>query len=826
MKLDGIWRLAPRSVEQVQPHTRYFQKNTSVPMSLPGDVHSALIDAQVISDPYWSTDETTVQWVGACDWVASREFEVADELHDRFAILTLTMVDTVAEIRVNGISLGTCQNQFRRWRFDISTVVHTGVNTIEIHFTAPEQAEKVAHGQLTYPVPCTGYPGVSSHRNLVRKTQSQSGWDAGPQLLTMGVYETISLDFLDLGYVESIRTTTERTEDGWIVHVCVAFFGLTAGKLPLSAHIADRGSEQLVSVAPGLQHWTLRFAMQGIEQWMPAGYGKPHLYPLTVKVSDTVLERKVGFRTVSLEVFRENGELGPLTFMVNGQAVFAKGANWIPMDALPSRMSASRYRHLLHDAAAANMNMIRVWGGGMYEHDVFYETCDELGLMVWQDCMFSASIYPATDDFLENVRQEILYQIPRLHDHPSIVLWCGNDEGYEAIDRGNQSRESRDRYLIGYDRLNEKVVGETIRSLDSTRPWWPSSPSNGPLPYSAAQGDATTGDLHCWRVWHEGKPFESCYNESPRFATEFGNQSLSSLAEIATFAPRDEWNITSVVMEHHQKSIKGAQTMLGQIARYFQFPNGFSNLVFLSQVQQAIAVKMAVEYWRSQRPHCMGTLYWHLQDCWPGTSWSSIEYSGRWKLLHYAARRFYAPVLPILYIKDGAVHIAAVNDTTHALDARISVKLRRFDGTKVNEHIYQPHIAAESSCSIGSLPLKQIPVPLHEAYLHVKLSTKDILIENSLFLTQPKRCRLKDPQIGADIAKAHDGFTITLSCVAPAFAVSADVQHIGGTFSDNFFDIRPSASKTLRFRTKERVSVETFKKQLVIYDLFSSYQNS
>lgn len=821
--LDGIWSLSPLDTGATLPYTRFFHRQPSILCALPGDIHSALLDAGIISDPYWGTDELHMQWVGTCGWRVARDFSIVPEdLKGCRAMLTLTMVDTMVEVVVNGKAIGTCSNQFRRWRFDCTEALVAGTNTIELLFTSAEKAALAASYKLPYPIPYSEYPVSSPHRNLIRKSQCHSGWDWGPCLLAMGVYESLNLEFVELGQVDSVVTATTRIETGWHVHIDIDFLAHKKGALEISATVADGAATKTVSVTKGSNHWSLDMNVKEVEPWMPVGYGNPHLYPLVVQIGGLAIERKLGFRTV--EIVTNDGAAGPggMTFSVNGRRIFCKGANWIPLDAFPSRQQPQRYKQLLQDAVEANMNMVRVWGGGMYEHDCFYTTCDEKGLLVWQDCMFSCAMYPATEEFLSNVEAELRYQIPRLQDHPSIVLWCGNNEDYGAIGWYEQSRAHRDRYVVDYDRLNEGTVGRIVRELDPNRPWWPSSPSAGPGKFSDNWHDDAQGDMHYWSVWHEGKPFESYYDVVPRFASEFGYQSFPSVSGVSEYAPEEQWNLTSVVMEHHQKNPRGNTIILENFTRYFRFPNGFANMLYLSQVQQALAMKMAIEYWRTQRPRCMGTLYWQLNDNWPVASWSSIEYSGKWKLLHYAAKRFYAPILPILYKKDGEVHVHVVNDTDTALDCRISVKIRRFDGTKLSQQVFLPHVQGESDCPVTSYSLNSLAVQPQEAYMHVKLSTKDLFIENSLFLAEPKRCVLHDPDIGVEVGKTHDGFVVTLACRAPAFAVALDAGKIRGVFNDNMFDLRPTASRTVRFKTKEECPVETFVKNLTITDLYSS----
>ena len=512
-----------------------------------------------------------------------------------------------------------------------------------------------------------------------------------------------------------------------------------------------------------------------------------------------------------------------MAFCVNGRDIFCKGANWIPLDAFPARLTKNRYQQLLQDAVDANMNMIRLWGGGLYEHDCFYEYCDEKGLLIWHDCMFSCSLYPADPRFLANVEQELRYQIPRLQYHPSIALWCGNNEDLGAIGWYEESRNNRDRYVIDYDRLNEGVVGRVIRELDPSRTWWPSSPSAGPDDFSDNWHNDSKGDMHFWSVWHEGKPFESYYSIKPRFVSEFGYQSFPSLSTVATYASQDQWNLSSPVMEHHQKNPRGNSIILENFTRYFRFPNGFEQMLYLSQVQQAAAMKLAIEYFRSLRPTCMGALYWQLNDNWPVASWSSIDYTGKWKLLHYAAKRFYAPLLPVIIQKDGQLRIFIINDTNKELECKAAVKIRRFDGTKIIQKEYFPIVGPDSCLEICSMIPKDQNIPLDDAFIYVKLYSGNHYVENSAFFDYPKKFTLRDPKIDYQIEEIPEGFSITMSVQAPAFYVALDQGSIKGTFNKNLFDLRPSAPKTVYFRAREKTTLEDFTNQLMIFDLYHSY---
>ena len=567
------------------------------------------------------------------------------------------------------------------------------------------------------------------------------------------------------------------------------------------------------------------------------------------------LTRRIGFRTV--EVIVENDEVGrSMAFRVNGRDIFAKGANWIPVDAFPARQTPGVYRRLLTDAVRANMNMIRLWGGGQYENDAFYEICDELGLMIWHDMMFSCSLYPAREDFLAEVDAEIRHQIRRLEHHPAIVIWCGNNENLGALTWFPESRDNRDRYLVDYDRLNEGIIGRAVKELDPRRTWWPSSPSAGEGDYSDCWHDDTKGDMHYWSVWHEGKPFEAYYEVTPRFCSEFGFQSFPLLPGVASFTRDDDRNITSPVMRHHQKNSGGNTRILGTMARYFRMPADFADFLWLSQVQQAWAMRTAVDYWRSRRPVCMGALYWQLNDLWPVASWSGIEYSGSWKLLHYEAARFFAPVSLSLYKKDGFVHLWGLNDTPRDAHGAVCLKLMSFTGEELQVwNLGDRRCPAGSAAEFISLPMDTLRAPSSGNFPSAPPSNAavnsiipDVVDEGltdrfitaewhppsapspevnsfpqvttSLFLTPPRDCELQSASVKVSPGAAPD--TLTLETDVPAFFVTPETR-CPGRFSDAGFTLLPGAPVTLRFIPSDAGPVKNLAENPRIRHLRSVY---
>jgi beta-mannosidase len=734
---------------------------------------------------------------------------------------------------------------FRSVRADLSHIAKVGTNVVRVVCRSPELEAIVRAERLDYPIPLSAYPVQSPHRNLLRKVQCHGGWDWGPCLMVAGIYGNVYVDVSWPGRIEGVSVRTLRSLSQWNVPVKLEYLvsedrrsaagmyadgksatvDVVAELVAPDGEIEATGRLDGVVVTPGINTLDLELHVEDPLLWWPAGYGDQPLYTLTASVTGTDraasrAKKRIGFR--ELRVVAEEDAVGrSLTFRVNDRDIWAKGANWIPQDALPARQTAERTRTLLEDMVAANMNMVRVWGGGQYESDAFYDSCDELGILVWQDMMFACSLYPTNRAFLDDVREEIASQVKRLKEHPSIALWCGNNENVGALNWYPESRTFRDRYVIDYDRLNEGVVGATIRALDPDRVWWPSSPSAGPDDFSDNWHADNRGDMHFWSVWHEGKPFEAYYGVTPRFCSEFGYQSFPSEEGVASYCPEDQRNLTSPVMEHHQKNPRGNSIIIENFSRYFRFPEGFANMLYLSQVQQALAMKTAVEYWRSRRPVCMGALFWQLDDCWPVASWSSIEYSGKWKLLHYAAARFFAPVALIAYKKDDRVAVFALNDTERAIGGALTVRLLRFDGSEAMRQALRVKAAAEASTEAWSIALTDLPVRPEEAFLVAEFTPDSpaagdesggpsafgsavaaAALRTELFLCEPKRCAPTDPKLQAEVVEVERGLAVRLNAAAPAFYVALDAPGIDGRWEDNFFTVLCGETRTVRFLAK------------------------
>lgn len=834
--------------------------NQSWNASLPGDNLSALFEHGVVADPYFGMNELDLQWLGRVNWRYTGSVSPAPELLEKkYHYVHLESVDTVSRVSINGAEVAAQENMFHPVRADITGRLRDGDNELSIALEAPETRAIEKAASLPYPVPHQYYPVQSPHRNLLRKVQCHSGWDWGPALMVSGVYGDMYLGGTDRERIESVRLfATPAPPSGgeltgaahaageggigrWSVDCSVELYAYEAGAATVTASLTDQeetvGKTDLtVELSEGLNVVSLVVEVENPKLWWPNGYGEQPLYEATVTTDNDRWNGSAGFRI--LELLSEEDENGRgMVFRLNGQEIFAKGANWIPSDAMPGRQSDEVITRLLQDAATANMNMIRVWGGGQYESEHFYNECDRLGILVWQDFMFSCSLYPSDPAFLASVRSEVAYQVKRLHHHPSVALWCGNNENVGALTWYEVSVKNRDRYIIDYDRLNEGAVGSVVRDLDPSRPWWPSSPAAGPGDFSDNWHDDSRGDMHYWSVWHEGKPFEAYYEVTPRFCSEFGFQSYPSPESVADFAPLEERNVTSPIMDHHQRHPRGNEVIVSTIGRYFRFPSRLEDFIYLSQVQQAMAIATAVEYWRSRRPVSMGALYWQLNDLWPVASWSSIEYSGRWKLLHYAAKRFFRPVhLVLIPAEDDHTEAYLLNDTGKPVEGTLTYRLRRFDGTVISEEAQRLSIAPESSVLTATVPppaAAEKPPVADE--LHLPASRGDYFLEavfepapgaspaepiDAVRLSDlPKRCAVEQPRLTVTSAESADGVEIRLESDRPAFFVALEVPDPLVRFSDNDFHLMPDRPQRLLVTDSHGHGASWFSENLTVRDL-------
>jgi beta-mannosidase len=782
--------------------------------SVPGDVHSALIKAGHIADPYFGKNELAVRWVADVEWVATTEFELSVVEAGQY-YLDIDYLDTVATVKVNGIEVLWAENCFRRYRPDVTKALKVGKNLIEVLLHSNTKAANDKQARQPFFIPYSVSNNPIPNGNMLRKPQCHFGWDWNLAIVPLGLCGRFALQHQTSVRIESIVVNQQHNADG-SVDLSIKIWVNAISSSPVDYSYIFNGEIKTFQEAGDENvFWhSCQFHVANPQLWWPAGQGEQHLYDLEVRFGVQVERRKIGLRKI--ELITDRDETGArFVFKVNGREVFCKGANWIPADALPLNATPERTHKRLQAAKDANMNMIRVWGGGYYENDVFYDICDELGLLVWQDFMFAFSLYPSTPEFLSEVRLEADYQVKRLQHHACIALWCGDNELLGALTWFEESRKNRDRYLVNYDRLN-RTLEEAVKQADDTAIWWPSSPSPGFMDFGDAWHNDAKGDMHFWSVWHEGRDFEHYRDVTPRFCSEFGFQSFPSLRVCKQFADAEDMNISSDVMQHHQRNAGGNARIAETMFRYFRFPVGFENFVYVSQVQHGLAMQTAVDYWRSLKPHCMGTLMWQLNDTWPVASWSGLDHDGGWKAMHHMAKDFYAPVSVVAIPDKQNTHVRfiAINDSPQETEVHVTLERVSMDGRR---HVFSQHS--------GTLPVD-------EAIELGQLNREDVPEGSMLFWSfngirrhfsfQPyKHLNLPKPGLSTKIKSNKVALEISVTAKALALHVMCECD-VAGHFSSNVFDLLPGEARTIIFTPDNPADLKQAEQLLIVRDLYSS----
>ena len=766
LDLAGLWNLH-------DPET-----GANYPMSLPGDGLSALVAAGALPDPYWRCNEYEARRVSAQDWLLRREFDLEETAMD----LVVSDLDTVAEIRVNGTTVLAAKNGFRRYRADASTALVAGRNSIEILFRSAPKVAAALQADQPFFVPWSKNCPIPNG-NMLRKPACDFGWDWNIAVAPFGLYGDIRLEPQSPVQIEGISVDQHHSEGNVT--------------LTLAAHVTGEAAEvvfvfdadmQVAPVKDGVARTA--FTLRKPQLWWPVGMGAQPLYDLTVSCGRVSQDHRIGLARIE-----QINEDGGFRFRVNGRDLFAKGANWIPADALPGRITRDKTRDLLQSAVDANMNMIRIWGGGRYEPDWFYDLCDEMGLLVWQDFMFACNLYPSTPDFLAEVSAEVRDVCLRLNTHPCIALWCGDNELIGALTWFDESRRDRDRYLVSYDRLN-RTIETALKDLLPNANWWPSSPASGLMNFGDAWHDDSAGDMHFWSVWHEGRDFDHYRDVAPRFCSEFGFQSFPSMDVIRQFADPVDFNISAPVMDSHQKDPGGNARITETMFRYFRFPNGFEDFTYLSQVQQALAIKTAISHWRGLKPHCMGTLYWQLNDTWPVASWSSLDYGGGWKLLHYLTRRFYAPlVISVVPTKAGWT-LRGVNDGTEGEPVRVEAFGVTTKGAARSLLKTSGTIPTDCALDLAEIPRDDLRP---DEVIQVVWQDRFGVQGDDHFAPLPyKSYQLQPPAIRLVAKRLEDVWHLDLTASALALYVAIETS-AKGRLSDNAILLRPGQPRRITF---------------------------
>ena len=781
LSLNGNWNL------EIPEYLSDF-----VPAMVPGSVYQDLLTSGLIPDPFYRDNEMEALKLMDHEFHYSRSFAVeADLLTAETVILRCEGLDTIASIFLNDQRVGCADNMHRIWEFDVKHLLRPGENTIAVHLSSPTKyikeayAKSVANGSADAMV---GFP-------MIRKAHCMFGWDWGPRLPDAGIWRDISIICVEKARIRDVHVLQDHQNGKVTLNIKTNLVEYKNNDLIVFVRVT--GPDGKVVASQGLD---CNISIEDPQLWWPAGYGEQPLYQVCVTIADgchelDVWNRRIGLRTMT--VTRQKDQWGEsFCHCVNGVDIFAMGADYIPEDNLLPRVNPERTRRLLEDARAANMNVIRVWGGGYYPDDFFYDICDELGLIVWQDFMFACAVYNLTEEFEENITAEFVDNIRRLRHHASLALWCGNNEMEMFMDGGLWDPSPRQK--ADYIKMYEYIIPKVLKAEDPQAFYWPASPSSGggfDIP-----NDENRGDVHYWDVWHGLKPFSDYRNYHFRYASEFGFQSFPCMETIESFTAPEDRNVFSYVMEKHQRNASANGRIVSYLAQMYLYPRNLDYLVYASQLLQAQAIQYGVEHWRRNRGRCMGAVVWQLNDCWPVASWASIDYYGRWKALHYYEKRFFAPVL-ISCNEEGiltqdtnvnaeqfdlekSAHLNVSNETMQEFRGIAEWSLRRPDASIIESGRFDVVCPALSAVWLPKQDFSHYGT--YDCYYSYRLLDEDgnLVGQGSVLFCAPKHFRFEDPKLSAFV-KDDEIFV-----VAEKYARGVEIQCGGDVvLSDNYFDM-------------------------------------
>ncbi|GAB1155345.1 glycoside hydrolase family 2 protein [Paenibacillus illinoisensis] len=801
-----------------------------LPAQVPGCVHTDLLKLDKIPDPFYGTNEKEIQWIDKKDWEYRTVFDINEDLLSQEHLeIVFDGLDTYADVYVNDQHVLSADNMFRVWNVDVKSIVKASGNVLRIRFRSPIQEDLPKLEKLGYALPASNdqsdVGGLGDKRVSIfaRKAPYHYGWDWGPRFVTSGIWREARLEGwsevrINDVFIRQNEVTASAASLTAIVEV------ETFNPIETIIRIGTDGQtwEQAASLQAGVQTIEIPVSINEPKLWWSRGLGDPHMYSFVTEVlkGEQVLADstvKTGLRSIRL--VRDKDEAGAsFYFELNGVAVFAKGANHIPNDSFITEITAERYRHEIVSAAESNMNMLRVWGGGIYEEDVFYELCDEYGLLVWQDFMFACSMYPGDEAFLNSVRHEAIDNVKRLRNHPSIVLWCGNNEIDSAwahyIEDGgwgwkkDYNAEQREKIWADYEAIFHELLPEVVEAYAPGVDYWPSSPlvslTNDEKQH--ANPSTSEGDIHYWGVWHSVEPFENYNVYVGRFMSEYGFQSFPEYKSVRKYAEEEDLALESEVMLAHQKNGAGNRLIKQYMDMYMHEPKDFPSFLYMSQVLQAEAMKTAIEAHRRRKPYCMGTLYWQMNDCWPVASWAGMDYFGNWKALQYYAKRSFSDVLvSVDGTNEDRTDVYLISDQLQPVEGQLQVQLIGFDGTVYREEEHAVSLESNSGKQVLSLNntdwLQGHDAAATLLRLELKQNGHANIVQEHYFAPS-KDLALKQAAIQVTEVQESDGSYVVLESdtLAKQVWISTEAE---GVFSDNFFDLIPGIPVKVKFTSRE-----------------------
>ncbi len=774
---------------------------------VPGSVHLDLLSNGLIADPFFGDNETKVQWVDTCDWEYRCRFSSPSGwVKNGNYSLVFSGLDTYAKISLNDSVVVETDNMFREWSVDISGLLREKNNELKVVFSAA--AREMARRAATYPVKIPG-----GDRVFARKAAFQSGWDFGPRFLGCGIWKPVVLSLkkditLQDVHVQQLKLTDTLAELEITTTIEASLRGeyvMTIGNRTTS----DKQS-QVVQLLAGTNFVKSKLSITNPQRWWTYALGTPFCYDLTVTLSDqknVIADRQLTVGLRELELVQEKDSIGTsFYFRLNGVPVFMKGANVVPPDHFLTRVDSSTIDRLLRDALSCHMNMLRIWGGGVYPDDYFFDRCDRLGILVWQDFMAACSMIPGDSAFIENMRVEAIQQVKRLRHHPSLALWCGNNENEEGWNNWGWQKELK--YTIDdsatvwnmYASIFRQMIPAVLSEFDPSRPYWPSSPSIG----WGRPESMKSGDSHYWGVWWGKEPFEIYKVKTGRFMSEYGFQALPSMATWQGIAGTPNLDISMPAVKTHQKHPTGFETIQHYLQQSYNRPKDFSSYVYVSQLLQADGITKAMEAHRRNKPHCMGTLYWQFNDTWPGISWSGMDYFGRWKALQYAVRENYQTLMISVVEDRRKVEVYVSSDSLNDYLARMEIRLIDLKGNVRWAEVVAADIKANTSTMVCARDLSRIVqmVDTNNLFFNVKIIYQnEVLAEKSIFFCQPKSLKLSRPSLTIRALPSGNGLK-RLELKSSTFAKNLELSYQGdpSLFDRNYIDMIPGQSYEIIIR--------------------------
>jgi beta-mannosidase len=806
---------------------RQSSENRWEKAKIPGTVHTDLLNLGIIKNPFFGVNEKKYQWIGEKDWEYESKFIIPDELFKKDNIeLVFEGIDTYADIYLNDKLILKTDNFFRKWVLNIKNKIKNGKNILKIKFTSPLKIIK--RKKLEYP-----YGKTIADYIFIRKPVYHFGWDWAPRLITMGIWKPAYIkgwNNLKLKSVHIIRKSISTSEAHLNFRIEILSTKKQMVGIKIDSKTAKIKIKRKLYLEKGINYKNIELKIKNPKLWWPHNIGEPYLYDFSVKLYQGrkirgVREIKTGIRNIKL--IREKDKSGEsFYFEINGIPVFIKGANYVPQDIFLNRVKKDDYEKIIKYAIKSNINMLRVWGGGFYENNIFYELCDKYGILVWQDFMFACAMYPANNRFLNNVKKEAIYNIKRLRNHPSIALWCGNNENYEGWNhwgwQNMYSEKERKNIIKDYNKLFLKLLPESVKEYDGERDYIHTSPITnwgGKL--------NTKGDVHYWGIWHGKEPFENFTKAEKigRFVSEYGFQSFPSFKSIKQFTIKKERAINSESLKLHEKHPIGFKIINKYMKDHYKKPKDFKNYIFVSQLLQADGISIGIEAHRRAMPDCMGTLYWQFNDCWPAVSWSGIDWFGRWKPLQYKVKKLYSNIIISPFIENNNLKIYIISDKLTEQLAVLNLELRDFKGKLLWKFDKRVKIFPRKSKIYYENQTDNIIKNQDKRFIVLRGKIYDnngiIISERYFYFVKPKELLLEKPVIDISINKTAVGYKIGLKTDKFAKSIYLSFIDCSGFFTDNYFDLLPGEIKTIEFITES--IIDNPKKRINIISLFDSY---